>query len=679
MYITYDTQQYPIFADGDIALYGDRKTSRLQALERSSERPPPGIRHLMALSKAAKSPFRVPPRLVRTSDMSIVPGTEAHKQGYCALSYPWNWSGDIVVRGKENSIRVDRAKHRLIFHPLATPAAAVGESQQQANVIYNSERDSTSSDAIDDPQQQQQQDQRCSVHYVKFEGVIQQICKGFDIHYIWYDQLCVSNSNREEEVQQMHHYYSNAQFTVVLVPEMKISRKIPMAATTATSSTYYPVSHPNIARCIRAIHDSQWSMRTWTYQEAIVSERLLFVGENTHLWSDSMHNLYYSQFAVASSASTRTAAYYVKSLCEQHKPGREASNILRHLHTRHCTKEHDRVFALANLFPNVRNNSSITYKESVVQQMVDAYTTLATYDLTVLCFGRPAKSYPSTMRHYADLPSWIGVAGQHIYSKSSNHSGSNIQKLWPTNKEKSNSSNDVTVHIQKLVRRVVMTLTLANNNRTTPVVVAATTASNTGSPATANYTIHDGIMHMYSESIHVLVQPCNWDDDLFSSTNQTFSYETTLLKKPSSINRGAVGLTNNTSTRLWLDPKDLIGLKETTGIEITHTLLLHSLAATNSSRKDPSRVTSSICFSLTENCSNNDCVVILSGIAFDIQHSKKFKAYPVIKQQQQQQVDGNGTAAPFYKSIGLCFVRTAFEPHFEWSGDTAHKQRFAIV
>ncbi|KAI9245231.1 hypothetical protein BDA99DRAFT_528307 [Phascolomyces articulosus] len=61
-----------------------------------------------------------------------------------------------------------------------------------------------------------------TIKYVKFEGIIQQICQQFNIKYIWCDQLCINQNNKEEklrEIRNMHHIYENAYCTVALVPE----------------------------------------------------------------------------------------------------------------------------------------------------------------------------------------------------------------------------------------------------------------------------------------------------------------------------------------------------------------------------------------------------------------------------------------------------------------------------
>ncbi|KAI8138216.1 hypothetical protein BJV82DRAFT_717613 [Fennellomyces sp. T-0311] len=594
MYVTYDTSQYPIFADGDVALYGNRRTPKLQALERSNERPPPGIRHLMTLSK--KSSFR-PTRLVRTSDMTVVPGTDAIG-GYCAFSYSWNWSGDIVVRGKENNIRYDKCKHQIVYH----------------NVDNTTDEDKE------------------RVESVKFEKVIQKICQDFGIQYIWYDQLCIKQAKREEkerEMRQMHQYYSNADYTIALVPEMKVIRKLPL---TATASSYYPVGHHNIARCLRAIHESQWSTRALTYQEAMASSRILFVGENTHLWSDSVPHLYQSQFAVETAAS-KAAAYYVKTLCER-PAHREASMILRHLHARRSTKEHDKLFAVQNIFPSVFADSpiDISYNEPITPLMISVYSKLAVHDLSMLCFGHASKKYHSTIQKY-DLPSWTGVAGEHIYFRAPEGNSKKTKKQqtepWPTRKDSSSTQ------IQKLIRKLVVSL-------------AITKTSNVSSAT--NYTIHDGVMHMYCESIPIRVDKFDWEDTFgrFSTEQFIFSGDT------------AAPGTKGPSSTLWVDSRDYLLIREATGVKVTHIVGLKSLIPASDTASKKYNV-SSICLSLTEECS--ECI-ILSGISFDLHHKRHYKAYPVVRQE-----DGIS-----YRAIGLCFARTL--KHY--GAGIVRKQRFAI-
>ncbi|KAI9278780.1 hypothetical protein BDA99DRAFT_567435 [Phascolomyces articulosus] len=92
-------------------------------------------------------PDFMPTKLVCISDMAVVDGSQVN-EGYCALSYSWNQSGSFFY----NPFR-----RKYIIRP----------------------------------------DGNCE--YVKFEGIIQQICQQFNIKYIWYDQLCINQDNTEEK------------------------------------------------------------------------------------------------------------------------------------------------------------------------------------------------------------------------------------------------------------------------------------------------------------------------------------------------------------------------------------------------------------------------------------------------------------------------------------------------
>ncbi|KAI9495977.1 heterokaryon incompatibility protein-domain-containing protein [Zychaea mexicana] len=247
----------------------------------------------------------MPKKLVRTSDMQVVSGLQVN-EGYCALSYSWNQSGDSVVdefTGKEK--RDDQGKHKIVY-----PAKKIRQKPRGRKRIPH------------------------KVRLVKFEGLIQQICKDFNIKYIWYDQMCINQDDMEEkreEIRHMHRIYSNAYCTVALVPELQVRKYI----------------------------------------------------------------------------SKRTDILYSE-----------------------CTKEHDRVFALANIFPEVMSKITVDYDQSLHDLLIQFYGALAEHDLSVLCFKRRGysrlyKSIAGTHPTEADpnyigfpleshrLPSWTGVAGEH--------------------------------------------------------------------------------------------------------------------------------------------------------------------------------------------------------------------------------------------------------------------------
>ncbi|KAI9277164.1 hypothetical protein BDA99DRAFT_532244 [Phascolomyces articulosus] len=68
-----------------------------------------------------------------------------------------------------------------------------------------------------DPNVYQDDNDNTHVEYVKFEGIIQQICRQLNIKYLWYDQRRINQEDKKEkqrEISIMHHIYSNSICTV---------------------------------------------------------------------------------------------------------------------------------------------------------------------------------------------------------------------------------------------------------------------------------------------------------------------------------------------------------------------------------------------------------------------------------------------------------------------------------
>ena len=179
MYITYVKSQYCLDSP-----------SPSQRLGGPYEQPPRKVPQLLV-----KPEDFIPSWLVRVSDIKVIPGSQVD-EGYCALSYSWGWCGDNIVDSSSGkSERNDEGKHKIIFPPKKIKQKPRGRKRIPGKIKF-----------------------------VKFEGIIQQICKDFNAKYIWYDQLCIDQDNMEEkqrEIHQMHKIYSNAYCTVALLPEFQ--------------------------------------------------------------------------------------------------------------------------------------------------------------------------------------------------------------------------------------------------------------------------------------------------------------------------------------------------------------------------------------------------------------------------------------------------------------------------
>ncbi|KAI9274389.1 hypothetical protein BDA99DRAFT_497365 [Phascolomyces articulosus] len=338
-------------------------------------------------------PDFMPSKLLRTSDMKIVDGSTVN-EGYCALSYSWSWCGNNVMdTTKGKAVRVEEGKHKIIWPTKIVPKRPRGRKRLAR-----------------------------TTKFVEFEGIIQQICKDFNVKYIWYDQWCIDQNNKEEkirEIKRMHKIYSNAYCSVAMIPELR-AKKI------KERNPRFPFRHyadPD------AIASSDWFSRVWTLEEAIMSKKILFVGRNVHFWED-----------VAKGDSDFRALLK--------RPARlNVAMVLYHAHRRETTKEHDRMFALGNIFPGILDNLHANYHSPIEEAMIHFYGLLAKKDISILCFGEYEhyrfaileREYwyktvlpPSLMHWYNDvpirkhnLPSWTGVSGEHRFCV-------DIDSLWKT-------------------------------------------------------------------------------------------------------------------------------------------------------------------------------------------------------------------------------------------------------
>ncbi|KAI8139913.1 hypothetical protein BJV82DRAFT_625466 [Fennellomyces sp. T-0311] len=283
-----------------------------------------------------------PERVIRVSDMTVVPGSEA-VDGYCALSYSWTWGGERVVLADGRQDVKDEGHHVVVT-----------------------------------------QDGQKHVH---FEGCLQQLCKDFGIDYLWYDRQCVNIGDATEKIQSlrnMYNTYSNALFTVALVPEM--------AALDRVSDT------KTLAQCLDQILESEWCQRVWLLAEAMISKKILFVGKDVHIWSTALDQYDAGESLEAVQALSAEGA-------------KDASKVLWHVHRRSTAIEHDRVLALINIYSGLVH-MEITYDINMKDHMLQFYSQLAKNDLTILCFGK--QQHVSTIDKHTFLPSWTGINGTHI-------------------------------------------------------------------------------------------------------------------------------------------------------------------------------------------------------------------------------------------------------------------------
>ncbi|KAI8142990.1 hypothetical protein BJV82DRAFT_669121 [Fennellomyces sp. T-0311] len=312
-----------------------------------------------------------PTWLVRVSDMNIVPGTSVDGH-YWSLSYSWNQSGEIFCREDGRYERIDTGQHLLTRSKRAPDRFIKNFWNRKGEIVNDLDPEITSTQSV------------------TFEYLIQQICMDFGIDYIWFDQICINQNNIAEKMQdikQMHRIYNKARCTLVLVPELQAA--------------------DGIAN-IEMLHHCQWSQRSWTLEEAYVSKGILFVGQNTHLWLDSLTTF-----------NNEDYGRFLKNIQDARAKRWNVCSALWYSKERVSIKAHDQVFALANIFPSVKKNINFDYSQPIHELMIQFYGHLAQDDITILLFGAPIDSDRedrlTAIRQEASLlPSWIGANGIHM-------------------------------------------------------------------------------------------------------------------------------------------------------------------------------------------------------------------------------------------------------------------------
>ena len=252
-YIQYATEQLEI-------------TNQYGLLKKPRNKAPDGSQKPDNDNKLPKPEF-MPLKLIHSSNMKVVPGNKV-EEGYCAISYSWDQCGKSEWNKITTEIKRTDERRHIIYTKNFNP-----EGARHADLLPK---------------------------FVDFKGVIQQICKDFSINYIFYDQECITQEDTEKrryEISQMNKVFINASFTVVLVPEL---------CYTSSESGIPEIKMANID----AISRSSWGKCMWSLEEAFLSEKILFVGKDVHMWSS----------VISKEKAVRTRANpFLYTLCHKNK------------------------------------------------------------------------------------------------------------------------------------------------------------------------------------------------------------------------------------------------------------------------------------------------------------------------------------------------------------------------
>ena len=307
-----------------------------------------------------------PTWLIRVSDWEKVPGQEA-VDGYHALSYCWEESGNVVKRNDNSGEYdcIDKGYHCIVEYV---------KKRKMRNFFRHYIK-----------------------KYVKYEKLLQQLCKDFQVEYLWYDKVCIDPSDTKaklREIKEMDKIYRNARYTIAMVPRV--------------GSFSMNDRDPRRSRIDFDIGFSRWVKRSWTLQEVMMSKRILVVGTNTSMFQYSLHT---------TDIPTTEDRLSTDLLDFAGQETGSVNQVLQEAHFRTSRKPHDMIFALTNIFPQMFDDIiDINYDTDIKATFNNFYRTIALNDLSILCFQSNRVSLDpreNTMGNY-NLPSWTGVAGRHI-------------------------------------------------------------------------------------------------------------------------------------------------------------------------------------------------------------------------------------------------------------------------
>ncbi|KAI9249701.1 heterokaryon incompatibility protein-domain-containing protein [Phascolomyces articulosus] len=356
-----------------------------------------------------------PTYLIRVSDWVKVPGKQA-ETGYCALSYVWEQSGDVVQKENGEYDCIDNGRHCIVE---GYDMGKDGLFPKIIRMLRREKRDSVTMTPTDAEEIKFEVKfipstrSKATIKHVTYEELLQQICKDFEIEYLWYDKICIDQSDHEiklQEIKQMHKIYSNACYTVAIVPEVHIYDPKDFD----TIDLVYDDTKASTKAWIDMVAKSLWWKRSWTLEETMSSKRILVIGTDTHFWQHSFHTCdiptSYNDFSI-----------WMLDFANQQQGGGSVNQALRQAQFRTSSKEHDKIFSLANIFPDLFKSMEINYKIDIKTTLNRFYRTIATHDLSILCFGSNLfyngwEISVNTMKNH-NLPSWTGVSGLHHYKR----------------------------------------------------------------------------------------------------------------------------------------------------------------------------------------------------------------------------------------------------------------------
>lgn len=120
------------------------------------------------------------------------------------------------------------------------------------------------------------------------DGII--MCRNLDLQYLWVDALCIQQDDEESTsatIAEMDAVYQNAFVTIVCAAGTDSWAGLPGIQPNSRSFTQYSEYIPELGlslvnACMQfedTVHNSAWHQRGWTFQEYLLSHRLLIFSE----------------------------------------------------------------------------------------------------------------------------------------------------------------------------------------------------------------------------------------------------------------------------------------------------------------------------------------------------------------------------------------------------------------
>ncbi|KAG6355590.1 hypothetical protein INS49_003552 [Diaporthe citri] len=227
------------------------------------------------------------------------------------------------------------------------------------------------------------------------EGAIRGLRDRSGSIYLWIDAICIMQEqsgaasdkkrqieeDKERQINCMADIYRNAARVVVWLPDMPLENNVSV---------------------LRSASHSYWS-RVWTYQEFTLNPRcFIHLGDGKHAGISKTDFIKHFRDPVYGASIAQNTIHLARATTWGNPISYE-SEIFDSLPHLNCTDDHDRVYALKSVYPELLGQVTIDYKRTLAETYTDAAVCIiaATGSLSILSFA--GQSDGTTK----NCPSWV--------------------------------------------------------------------------------------------------------------------------------------------------------------------------------------------------------------------------------------------------------------------------------